>query len=346
MLKILVRPELFIYFAILFFAGAFYILQFYIGSEYEGGILDHYIDFAGPGILWLLLIVYEVFMLRLVVFIVTAYVRKIDPLTFFSREVIRHVWKGTQIFLKRFVLIGVPFMFAFYSFSLAIGSLNVFNKSRLQDEMLARWDIMVTGSFPSFTLASLPYPEWFMAAMDISFSYVVSVFLLFGIYMFQANHKLFREAAAAFFIGIIIMFVGWTLFPAMSPYERFVADKYDLSVPPYMQEYVDQYSPHPVIAAFWENMNAKREGLKFLPTTTFPSAHVVWSILLVYYAYRIRKWSAVFFVPFAMFSTIGTVLLAAHYLVDVPAGIVVSILSIFLARYIIRLQEGYALESA
>jgi len=125
----------------------------------------------------------------------------------------------------------------------------------------------------------------------------------------------------------------------MSPHDRFVDNVYDLSIPLSVQAYVDNYVPHQGIATFLEGMRERKETLSVMPTSTFPSAHVAWAGFLVYYAYRVNRWLVVLALPFAALSSIGTFLLAQHYFVDLPAGILVSALAIFLVRLIVKKQN-------
>jgi len=88
-------------------------------------------------------------------------------------------------------------------------------------------------------------------------------------------------------------------------------------------------------------MREKKEGLSVFPTSTMPSGHVVWGIFLVYFSYRVHRRLVLFTVPLVLFSTLGTILFAQHYVVDIFAGIGVGMLSIFIARYFSAKETSY-----
>jgi len=118
----------------------------------------------------------------------------------------------------------------------------------------------------------------------------------------------------------------------MSPHDRFIHNVYDLSIPTSVEPYLESYVPHQEIATFLDGMRERKKDLSVMPTSTFPSAHVAWGAFLVYYAYRVQRWLVVLALPFAIFSSIGTFLLAQHYFVDLPAGILVAVVAIYIVR--------------
>ena len=201
--------------------------------------------------------------------------------------------------------------------------------------------IFLTRTVLSFELASFHSSCWFVEAVRISVVQVVAAFGILAAYLFQARQKLFREAAGAFFFGTIIMFIGWTLFPVMSPHDRFIDNVYDKEIPLAAQEYLENYRPQEEIAMFLENMRNSKEGLSVMPTSAIPSAHVVWAVMLVYYAYRVNRWLALLVLPLAILSTFGTVLFAQHSFVDMPTGILTAVVSILIARWLANKESGF-----
>ena len=338
MLKILVRPEIFIYIAILFYIGLFLILRFFTENMSGRGLLEYYSQFNEGNFAWPVSFLLILFFVRIMVLWLNAAIRGLDPAVVFSRVNLHYALRGFVTFLKDLVVIGLPFVIALYTLTLALGELNVFNSTRLIDETVLSWDIFLTRTFLSLSLASFQYPGWFVEAVRISFVQVVAAFGILAAYLFQARQKLFREAAGAFFFGTIIMFIGWTLFPVMSPHDRFIDNVYDQEIPLAAQEYLENYHPQEEIAMFLENMRKSKEGLSVMPTSAIPSAHVVWAVLLVYYAYRVHRWLALLVLPLAVLSMFGTVLFAQHYFVDMPTGIITALGSIGIARYLARSQ--------
>ena len=324
-----------IWFAVLFFGVSFFAFAF-LNKEGGDDLLSYYfgLNTKGPWpffsmVLWLL---YVVLFLRLALFIFVSGIRGEKLLFFFSRARLEKMPRALFAFCKDLFLLGGPLLLGFYVLSLAIGQLNLFNASNLKDELLLQWDFFLTGIYPSLSLGLGAWPGWFVKLVEVSFLYLGMALLAFAFYAFFWRRNIFREAVAAFFAGIMILFLGWTLFPAMSPHDRFLDNVYGLSVPPLVQEYVNDYHPQEEIRSFLSYIRERKEGLSYLPTTTMPSAHVAWATLLAYYAWRAHRWLGLAVLPFALLSMLGTVLFAQHYFVDIPMGMLVNAGSILLVK--------------
>lgn len=332
------RPEAVIYIALGIFSSVFLVLYFSLDQRNAAHFTSYILGRGGNQMLWAAVILGQAFLLRLMVLWIRAGMKGMDPTILLSRQSVLGLLKSAGAFSKNLLFIGVPFVLSFYALTTALGQLNIFNSTRLRDELLFRWDVLLTHTFPPLSLAALEYPVWFIQAVDFSFSYLVIAFALFGAYLFCANQKLFREAAVAFSLASLVGFAGWILFPVLSPHDRFIDNVYELPILPEAQAYVQAYHPQEGIRSFLERMRESKKNLDVLPTSTFPSAHVFWAVLFAYYAWRLHKWLIVFALPLAVLSSIGTFLFAQHYFVDVPAGILVALLSIWVASLLMRRQ--------
>jgi len=244
-------------------------------------------------------------------------------------------WQNLFSYAKERFVHGFLLVLALSSFFLAIGQLNVFNIERLRDEALFAADVFLTGTFPPFALGNIEYPGWFVQAVELGFFHLGIALVFLAVYLFLKHVALFREAVAAFFLVNMLLYAGWIAFPALSPHDRFLDNVYNLSIPPAVQEYVVSYAPQQEIQKVLDEMRAqKQESLTVLPTTTMPSAHIAWAVLLLFYSFRLSKWLVFFSLPFALLSMLGTVLFAQHYFVDVPAGIFVALMSILIVSYL------------
>jgi hypothetical protein len=335
--KFFIRPEIFVYIAPFVFTAVFLLLGKNASGDAQG-IIEYYVNLNWRSFAWTAGILVAGFYVYAIVFWIKAIVYKLDPIEVFSRKNLAFQISKIPGMLGNVVFVGIPFGLGFSIMTLAIGHLNVFNSTRLRDELLFSWDVFLTGTFPALSLAFIQYPDWFIKAVEFSFLYLVPICMLLAVYLFLARARLFREAAGAFFLSLFIMFAGWYMFPVLSPHDRFVTDEYDLSVPAEVQVYADIYQPQKEIAAFWDTIHESRKNLSVLPTTALPSAHVVWAVLLVYYSWRVWKWLLLASVPLAVLSTLGTNLFAAHYFVDIPAGVITAIVSIGIVCWIGKKQ--------
>ncbi|OHA66474.1 MAG: hypothetical protein A2672_01320 [Candidatus Wildermuthbacteria bacterium RIFCSPHIGHO2_01_FULL_49_22b] len=329
------KPEAVVWLAI-FFLGVAYLLLSFFNKGGEGDAFSYYLRLNTQGVrsflFWLALVGYGAGSVRLAVFLFAAGMRGENPLAFFSKERVEKARHYFSRLGKDLLFLVAPLIIGFYVMSLAIGQLNLFNASNLKDELLLQWDFFLTGIYPSLSLGLGAWPGWFVKLVEVSFLYLGMALLAFAFYAFFWRRNIFREAVAAFFAGIMILFLGWTLFPAMSPHDRFLDNVYGLSVPPLVQEYVNDYRPQEEIRSFLSYIRERKEGLSYLPTTTMPSAHVAWATLLAYYAWRAHRWLGLAVLPFALLSMLGTVLFAQHYFVDIPMGMLVNAGSILLVK--------------
>ncbi len=326
------QPPVFVYLAGIFFILSSVVLSFFTKTLPSQQLFWHYFVLNKASILWIGTLLFYSLLIQFGFLWARAGWKGIDPFRAFSTENLQQVKKGLLGFFKNTLQVGLPFLFAFYALLLALGQLNVFNKNRLQDELVARLDILLTATFPSLSLGFIHYPSFFVKAVDFSFLYLGGILGIFGVYLFQFHQKLFREAAGAFFLGLTIMFMGWIFFPALSPHDRFIDNVYNLPVPGEIQEYLEQYHPQEEISAFLERIRNSKKNLERFPTSTLPSAHVAWAVLLVYYSWRLHPWLIAVAGPFALLSTFGAVLFAQHYFIDIPAGVLVGIISIWIVK--------------
>ena len=341
MRRLKLGPEIFVYVAIGAFAGLFLILGSYNGNvSFDSSLAQHlYENLSGTKLLWTVVLFLIALLFRGVVLWILALLRGLDPATVFSRTNIVAMLPRVRSFAKNVLIVGIPSAIAFFSTSSALGQLNIFNSTRLRDELLFRLDTLLTGTFPPLTTASFSWPHWFIGAVEFSFMHLVWALVIFGAYIFIAHQHLFREAIGAFFLGLMVLYASWLVFPVLSPHDRFIDNIYKLPTSASVQRYVENYQPQQEIKVFLEKMRESKEGLGVLPTSTFPSAHVAWAVLLVYYAWRLHPLLGLIAFPFAVLSSLGTFLFAQHYFVDLPAGILVSVFSIWVAHWLVKKQE-------
>ena len=71
------------------------------------------------------------------------------------------------------------------------------------------------------------------------------------------------------------------------------------------------------------------EGIK---RDAFPSGHTAVTLVVLCLAYRFQKTLFWFFLPFVLALIAATVYLRYHYVIDVVAGIVLSVLTVFIGE--------------
>jgi len=261
MVRYLLRPEFFLYFSIVVLFVAAFILRFFSQGELDFGLLQYYFQVTGDKILFGVLFLSSIFFLRFTFFWLIAGFKGTKFSVLLSRQNLLRFQSSLFQFFKDTLQVGLPFIILMYVSALALGQLNVFNSTRLQDELLFRWDVLITGTFPSLSLTSFVYPAWFVKAVEVSFINLTVVFALLGAYLFQAKQKFFREAVGVYALAFLFMFAGWILLPVMSPHDRFIDNVYNLSMPSSVQGYVDTYHPQAEIQEFLKSVRIYKERL-------------------------------------------------------------------------------------
>jgi membrane-associated phospholipid phosphatase len=267
--------------------------------------------------------------------IASAFYHQRNPYEFFSHEFLLRSARAVGRGLLDILLVGGPVVLTFIFICLIMAYVNPVNATRLIDDQVVEWDRAITGGYPFIVLQNIQYPSWFIQEVKFSFMDLPVVLIGFSLLVFFFFRAKFEEMAAVFCLNLVIMIFLWQIFPVLSPHDRFIDNVYQLPSPPAVEEVLrSNYKPQPQLQDLLKGVRAKKDqnlgGV--MPTSTLPSAHVAWATLLVYFAYRTKKWFLIFLLPVALLSSLGTVLFAQHYFVDVPAGVLAMALSIYLVQ--------------
>jgi len=221
-----------------------------------------------------------------------------------------------------------------------VGAVSEASRSRLVDETLLQWDRVLTGGDPFILLQSFPYPGWFEWSVIASYAGLGAALIIFAVYCFHSYRDIFKEFAAAFTVCSLIMLAVWIAAPALGPQIRFIDNVYNLPIPASVGVALENYRPDGRVRAFQEEIMKTVGKSSNAPISTMPSAHVAWALLAGWYAFRASRKIAVVFAPFLILSSFGTVFLAQHYLVDIPAGIAAGALAILAVHYYIIRKDS------
>ena len=118
--------------------------------------------------------------------------------------------------------------------------------------------------------------------------------------------------------GFLVSYVGYLLVPGRSP------------------AFLDERLVHDggiwIATEVWNHVKEAGSGAY----DVFPSGHTALSLLVVYYAWRFDKLAFRLLTPLALCVVISTIYLQYHYVIDVPAGIGLTLLIIWWDRRIRR----------
>ncbi|MFC1595136.1 phosphatase PAP2 family protein [Patescibacteria group bacterium] len=237
---------------------------------------------------------------------------------------------------------GILIMLNFAFITILLSQLNALNIHRLIDEIVLKWDFIIFGNYPFIALGNINYPSWIINSIIFSFDVIGGGLLILVAFLFYYNRHLFIELALTFFLSVVIMLPIWYVVPVLSPHDRFIDNVYDLPINDDLSKTLENYKPVPEISQYLTSIRATKEGKlnNVMPTSTFPSSHAAWAIFIMIYTYRLDRRIFYLSLPIAILSIFGTVILAQHYAVDVPMGILIGILAIFTSRKVISCILG------
>lgn len=331
-----------LYFTILFFALTLIGLTYKtsLGQNNSENFLNYYLKIIfGPinvFLIWLAVIGLIGFSIKFSVFLLNAVKNGEGAANFLSKTFLKNSLKTLLLEFKTTLKISGLIILMLVILTAAVSKLNILVTNSLKDELILRWDYSLTGSYPFLSLQSLTYPPFFLNATIFSFTNFAVFLIASAIYIFYTNRKIFFELATAFCLELILMFPIWFYLPALSPQDRLIENIYRLPIPQEIKPALQTYHPQKEVVDFLNSVRNYKEGFKNLPTTTFPSAHVAWTVILAFYLFRLNWLLALMVSPVLALSILGTVFLAQHYFVDIPAGILVAIIAFYLTSIYFR----------
>jgi len=188
------------------------------------------------------------------------------------------------------------------------------------NDILLRWDEFVFGAYPFVWLSTTSNP--LKPLLDLLTPQIILCFrimsLLLGLSLvfFFTKPKISAGLVVSIFVTMAVGLVFWQLFPVNSPNNFF------LSANPQ----IDGYDPNQLVLQFQEQVRFNQRNLP--PICTFPSAHVMWGMEIVYFWALYKKRTLFFSVPWFSMNTLGTVFLAQHFAVDVLLALLTGAASI------------------
>ena len=263
-------------------------------------------------------------------------------LSFMGRGTLKNVLYNSGRKIGEAFCVVVPAFFLIFLTSFVLDGINAVDRFRLTDISFLNIDHALLGGYAFMVFGSVPYPTFFIQFIIFSFENLVGGLILAAFLLAYINMHVLREMIAAFCFCVLLMVPFWVAFPALSPQDRFVDNVYHLSIPSQIAAAISTYHPNEQIAAFLAGVRVNKNSLADMPTSTMPSAHAAWAVIIGYYLFRGKKWLGWVALPFLLASTAGTVILAQHYFLDIWAGILVAAFAIGAVEFL--MSQGTARE--
>jgi membrane-associated phospholipid phosphatase len=189
-------------------------------------------------------------------------------------------------------------------------------QSRTFDDVLIRIDYALFGVHPTVWLERVINP---LFTALLQFAYISYYFIpvsLGVVLIAKGKHDEFEEALFGIVLCFYLSYIGYLLVPAVGP--RFTLEHLqttDLQAGPFIQK-----------------IQSTLNGFEHNKTDAFPSGHTAIALTTLYYAWKKKeKALGAVLVPVALGLIISTVYLRYHYVIDVLAGIALTVLTVYLA---------------
>ncbi len=184
------------------------------------------------------------------------------------------------------------------------------------DPLLVKLDYMLFNTHPTVMLEKIMNPL-LTDILQLAYSSYYFLPITFGITLLKDNRKEeFNRTVFLILFCFYLSYLGYILMPAIGP--RFTLDHLQT------QKLQGLFIAEPI-----QQLLNKLEGVK---RDAFPSGHTAVALTVLYLAYRFRRKLFWTFLPVVTALIFSTVYCRYHYVVDVIAGIGLTILTIFLGE--------------
>jgi len=185
------------------------------------------------------------------------------------------------------------------------------------DDLLIAIDFrLFGGDHPTVLLERFIHP-WLTTIMQFAYiSYYPMALVLWAVLFMNKRPAAFDEAVFGLTLCFYLSYVGYLLVPAIGP--RFTLTALQTR----------DLAAGPLVVAIQDALNT----LENTKTDAFPSGHTAAALMMLYYAWKNREQvlTAVL-VPAVAGLIVSTVYLRYHYVIDVIAGVALTVLTIYLA---------------
>jgi inositol phosphorylceramide synthase catalytic subunit len=245
-----------------------------------------------------------------------------NTLYFFNQNT-RRLALGLSIFIVYWIIFNYMKAFPNYNFNeVSIGSLYDLEKT-LFGISTPSGVVIPSEYFLNFSNSTLDILS------GIFYLCWIPVPLVFAIILFYRDRKSFFLFSLTFFLANIIGFIGYYIYPAAPPWYVMQNGFEFLSSTPGNMAGLGRFDQHLGFPLF-EGIYSKSSNV----FAAMPSLHAAYMLIVVYYGLRTGFGKYNLFFAIIMAGIWFTAVYSAHhYVIDVIAGIVTALVSIYLFRY-------------
>lgn len=272
---------------------------------------------------WFVLFIINLLIIFLIIFLVNKYGIKTlyeneDTISNLSALKILRYWYGVAVILyifKQVYTIG-------YSLKLPDWDL-----------IFIKLDFMIFKTNPTQWIYRFENPL-LTEFLQIIYIYYYPMIAVFGIELYsKKRYKDFKYTIFILFFSFYLSYLLYLIFPANGP--RFhLHDFYSISAELpgiFLTEYIREF------INFGESIpKGVPNPQDYVQRDVMPSLHTISALLIAYLSYKFRLKSYYFYLPYLIFMIIATIYLRYHYVVDIFAGFVIGILTIYTGKLIFK----------
>jgi membrane-associated phospholipid phosphatase len=204
----------------------------------------------------------------------------------------------------------------------SLGDLIPALRGRTFDDVLIRIDLFLFNGHPTVWMEKMINP-WLTTLLQLAYiSYYFIPLSLGALLIVKRRDREFDEALFGIVLCFYLSYIGYLLVPAVGP--RFTLDHLQTS----------GLQAGAATGALQNLLN----GLEHNKTDAFPSGHTAVALMALFYAGKFReKTLCRILVPVASLLIFSTVYLRYHYVIDVIAGVALTLLTVFISPLLYRL---------
>lgn len=221
-----------------------------------------------------------------------------------------HAGKSATLLYVFLPVLIVPILFD------SLGDLIPWVRPEYIDELLIRADHALFSVHPTVWLERCIQPA---LTNTLQFAYISYYFipLSLGITLvIKKKANAFDEAIFGIVLCFYLSYLGYIVFPAIGP--RFTLAQLQTA----------DLQAGPVTLMIQQTLNA----LENTKTDAFPSGHTAVALMTLYYAWKAKeKILSALLLPIVLALIFSTVYLRYHYVIDVIAGILLTVMTVYLA---------------
>lgn len=186
------------------------------------------------------------------------------------------------------------------------------------DPFLIYVDYLIFNGHPTIILENIMHPV-LTDILQIAYSTYYFMPISLGIVLLKNKQKeAFEKSLLLILLCFYLSYLGYILFPALGP--RFTID--------HLQNYELQGF---IVAEPIQNLLNRLEGIK---RDAFPSGHTAIALLVAYLAFKFSRRLFWLLIPFVSLLIFSTVYCRYHYVVDIFAGIGLTVITIMIGEFL------------